>query len=265
MAWKAATELPKDYDIIVVDEGQDFTANQYRAVVNSLKEDSCLICVIDTAQKIYLNGFTWAECGINATQYSPYSLTRNFRNPREVARLAAKLLEAVHIDEDGVRPEQDSPDAPSAVPILLIGEFSKQMDYIIEKIPTFLAHGESCAILFKSERWSRFAKQRLTEANLDFLSITRESEWPEDDVDLVISTMHSAKGLEFDHVFIPGINNVLFPSSYPGGDEAVQQDRRLLAMAIGRARKTVTLGEKSGEESGYFNNMDESILRRIRL
>lgn len=265
VAWKAATELPKDYDIIVVDEGQDFTANQYRAVVNSLKEDSCLICVIDTAQKIYLNGFTWAECGINATQYSPYSLTRNFRNPREVARLAAKLLEDVHIDEDGVRPEQGSPDAPSSVPVLLIGRFSEQMDYIIEKIPAFLARGESCAILFKSQRWSDYATQRLREANLDFLSITRESEWPDDDVNLVISTMHSAKGLEFDHVFMPGINNVLFPSSYPGGDEAVQQDRRLLAMAIGRARKTVTLGEKSGEESCYFTNMDESILRRIHL
>lgn len=265
VAWKAATELPKDYDIIVVDEGQDFTANQYRAVVNSLKEDSCLICVIDTAQKIYLNGFTWSECGINATQHSPYSLTRNFRNPREVARLAAKLLEDVHIDGDGVRPEQDSPDAPSAVPVLLIGKFSRQMDYIIGKIPAFLARGESCAILFKSQKWSDYATQRLTEANLDFLSITRESEWPDDDVNLVISTMHSAKGLEFDHVFMPGINNLLFPSNYLGGDEAVQQDKRLLAMAIGRARKTVTLGEKSGEESGYFNNMDESILRRILL
>lgn len=265
IAWQACSSHPSKYDIIVVDEGQDFTANQYRAVVNSLKDDSCLICVIDTAQKIYLNGFTWTECGIDAVRNKPFTLKRNFRNTKEISLLAAKILESVTIDNDGVMPEQNASISSETIPLLLIGVFSKQINYMIQEIKEYLSKGESCVILFKSEKWSQYTKRKLKENNIEFNSITRESEWPNNDINLVISTMHSAKGLEFDHVFIPGINSKLFPTSYPNGDEAIQQDRRLLAMAIGRARKTVTLGEKYEEKSGYFDNIDESILKRICL
>ena len=136
---------------------------------------------------------------------------------------------------------------------------------MIHEIKKHLSKGESCAILFKSERWSQYTKEKLQENDIIFNSITRESEWPNNNINLAISTMHSAKGLEFDHVFMPGINKTLFPVSYSKGDEAIQQDRRLLAMAIGRARKTVTLGEKYEEKSGYFDNIDASILKRIWL
>lgn len=230
-----------------------------------MKDDSCLICVIDTAQKIYLNGFTWTECGIDAVRNKPFTLKRNFRNTKEISLLAAKILESVTIDNDGVMPEQNASISSETIPLLLIGVFFKQINYMIQEIKEYLSKGESCAILFKSEKWSQYTKRKLKENNIEFNSITRESEWPNNDINLVISTMHSAKGLEFDHVFIPGINSKLFPTSYSNGDEAIQQDRRLLAMAIGRARKTVTLGEKYEEKSGYFDNIDASILKRICL
>lgn len=265
IAWNANVCSKKVYDIIVVDEGQDFTANQYRTVVNSLVDESCLICVIDTAQKIYLNGFTWAECGIDARTYTPNTLQVNFRNTKQISILAAKMLEGVDIGDDGVVPQYHNSTHTGEIPILLVGKFSKQMDYIVEKIRLYDSLEESCAILLKSDNWTNEVRSRLLQEGIDYYSITRDDMWPEENINLVISTMHSAKGLEFDHVFMPGINNVLFANYSESDQEYEQQDRRLLAMAIGRGRKTVTLGEKPTEESKYFTDIDNSILQRVAV
>ncbi|SCM73179.1 3'-5' exonuclease [Desulfovibrio sp. 86] len=265
VAWHANTVSHLSYDIIVVDEGQDFTANQYRAIVNSLAEDSSLICVIDTAQKIYLNGFTWMECGIDARRHTPVTLSANFRNTQEIASLAAEILSNVTIDEDGVLPVRHYTMRTGGLPVLLRGNFSHQMDYIIDRIRCHLAAGESCAVLLRSSNWDSEVKRRIRLAGFEFASITCEDSWPEENINLVISTMHSAKGLEFDHVFMPGINEQLFPQYSDSAQEHEHRDRRLLAMAIGRARHTVTLGEKPGEESHYFNAIDIGTLQRISV
>ena len=55
-------------------------------------------------------------------------------------------------------------------------------------------------------------------------------------------TVHSAKGLEFDHVFIIGLEEGLFPhsNSLDNADE-VEEERRLCYVAVTRAKKTLTL------------------------
>lgn len=265
IAWQASVKIQKKYDIFVVDEGQDFTANQYRAVVKSLTDASCLICVIDTAQKIYLNGFTWTECGMDIRKAASHTLRVNFRNTRQIAALAAAMLSGVEIDDNGVIPQFHSSMQDGEVPLLLVGKFTQQMDYIVEKILQYTSKNESSAVMLKCDRWTGEIKRRLTGAGLEYASITREDSWPGACINVVISTMHSVKGIEFDHVFMPGINNTFFPDYGDTGLEAEQQDRRLLAMAIGRAKKTVTLGEKPTEESPYFKNIDDRILQRVRV
>ena len=52
------------YDIIIADECQDFSGNELRAVYNHLKVEHSLTLVIDSAQRIYVRGFTWREVGI---------------------------------------------------------------------------------------------------------------------------------------------------------------------------------------------------------
>ena len=56
-------------------------------------------------------------------------------------------------------------------------------------------------------------------------------------------TVHSAKGLEFDYVFITGLEEGLFPhdNSLKNDDGGLEEERRLMYVAITRARKRLHL------------------------
>ena len=59
---------------------------------------------------------------------------------------------------------------------------------------------------------------------------------------IVMMTMHSAKGLEFPHVFLVGFEDGLFPGMRAIGDtEEMEEERRLCYVAITRAKKTLSI------------------------
>ncbi len=60
---------------------------------------------------------------------------------------------------------------------------------------------------------------------------------------LRLMTVHAAKGLEFDHVFITGLESGLFPHERGGDatDDEREEERRLFYVALTRARKRVHL------------------------
>jgi DNA helicase-2/ATP-dependent DNA helicase PcrA len=59
-----------------------------------------------------------------------------------------------------------------------------------------------------------------------------------------LMTIHAAKGLEFDNVFIPGFEDGLFPhqrSLDDSGPKALEEERRLAYVAITRAKKKLVI------------------------
>ena len=57
-------------------------------------------------------------------------------------------------------------------------------------------------------------------------------------------TLHAAKGLEFDHVFLPGWEEGLFPHVRcieEQGKKGVEEERRLAYVGLTRAKKTSTI------------------------
>ncbi len=64
----------------------------------------------------------------------------------------------------------------------------------------------------------------------------------ENDDAAVMMTMHSAKGLEFPHVFLVGFEDGLFPGMRAIGDtEEMEEERRLCYVAITRAKENLTI------------------------
>jgi DNA helicase-2/ATP-dependent DNA helicase PcrA len=77
-----------------------------------------------------------------------------------------------------------------------------------------------------------------------------------DDEQLRLSTIHQAKGLEFDVVFVIMLCEGLFPSERSGDtSEGVEEERRLMYVAITRARNELYLSYPL-VRAGYGNSGD---------
>jgi DNA helicase-2/ATP-dependent DNA helicase PcrA len=68
---------------------------------------------------------------------------------------------------------------------------------------------------------------------------------------VTLSTIHAAKGLEWDSVFLAGLNEGLLPISYAKTELAIYEERRLFYVGITRARKELSLSySKRGGGTG---------------
>ncbi|HUR90148.1 MAG TPA: 3'-5' exonuclease, partial [Ramlibacter sp.] len=87
-----------------------------------------------------------------------------------------------------------------------------------------------------------------------------------------LMTVHSAKGLEFDCVFITGLEEGLFPSERSMSDiDGLEEERRLMYVAITRARKRLYLSHSQTRllhgqtrynvRSRFFDELPEEALK----
>ncbi len=79
---------------------------------------------------------------------------------------------------------------------------------------------------------------------LEHVSLVMDNEAKSDAEKLTIMTIHAAKGLEFDHLFLVGWEEGVFPSQRAldeGGLAALEEERRLAYVAITRARRRCTI------------------------
>ncbi len=79
---------------------------------------------------------------------------------------------------------------------------------------------------------------------LEHVSLVMDNEGARDDAKVTIMTIHAAKGLEFDKVFLVGWEEGVFPSQRAldeGGLNSLEEERRLAYVAITRARQSATI------------------------
>ena len=105
-------------------------------------------------------------------------------------------------------PDPDKSVFEGQTPEVLAGPFG----YMLDRVAPYLEAPETVAILQpRGGEWFAFARQELRRRGLPFCELTRNGDWPTGPEQIALSTIHSAKGLEFDHVLLPCLNQEVTP------------------------------------------------------
>jgi DNA helicase-2/ATP-dependent DNA helicase PcrA len=75
---------------------------------------------------------------------------------------------------------------------------------------------------------------------------------------VTLASLHAAKGLEWDAVFLVGLSEGLMPISFADSPEAVDEERRLLYVGITRAREHLALSWSTARTPGGRANRKPS-------
>ncbi|WP_417639236.1 UvrD-helicase domain-containing protein, partial [Citrobacter freundii] len=111
------------YEIIIVDETQDFSANQLRAIKHHLADYHTITFVTDTIQRIYARGFTWSEAGFDVRPERTHRLKINYRNTKQIAKFAASFLRGINVEDDGSIPNLHEAITDGILPEVICGMY----------------------------------------------------------------------------------------------------------------------------------------------
>jgi DNA helicase II / ATP-dependent DNA helicase PcrA len=81
---------------------------------------------------------------------------------------------------------------------------------------------------------------------------------------VTLASLHAAKGLEWESVYIIGVSEGLVPISYARGADAVEEERRLLYVGITRARTRLCLSWAERQRDGGSARQPSRFLADLR-
>ena len=107
--------------------------------------------------------------------------------------------------------------------------------------PEDVARMENLEELVRAVAESMEAGETFTDF-LDAAALVSDADQFEGKPGVTLITLHSTKGLEFDHVFLTGMEEGICPHSRSiGEDKGIEEERRLVYVGMTRARQSLTL------------------------
>jgi len=195
-------------------------------------------------------------------------LLEHYRNDREGEDRLENLDELVNAAESFVMQEGFGREAPGMVPLVSAPEALTQSpasqgltgDALTAVDAEFGDTGETLSPL------QAFLTHAALEAGDNMAAAGQDA--------IQLMTVHSSKGLEFDCVFITGMEEGLFPHENSMSDhEGLEEERRLMYVAITRARKRLYLSHSQTRmlhgqtrynlKSRFFDELPEECLKYL--
>ncbi len=215
------------YDLILLDEGQDFSNDMFRVITALMnKKTNHLMIAIDENQDIYKPNRTWQDAGIDAKGRIK-NLTAVYRNTKQIYRLAGSLI-GLNLSVATKKDHQErifddtcTMDGPNPEIIRFDG-YPAMTQAVAGQIEAILAQGNvpssEIAVLYTHKGISSITDTTMPElvkAALESRGILSnwiaEDYWAKKAYDIstnniAISTIHSVKGMDFHCVFLVGLD-----------------------------------------------------------
>ena len=258
------------FDHVVIDEAQDFHAAHWRFLRAAVAEGrNDIFLAEDPHQRIYGQHLVLSHYGVPTRGRASRRLTRNYRTTAETLRYALDILEGTEWKDaedstdktSGTRSLRHGP-TPLVVPVKTEAH---QVDAIIAQIESWKQEVEDrtgdgdvsskihVGVLTRSKNQVRSMTTMLSAAGLDVTDSRQATVAAEHET--AVMTMHSAKGLEFTHVILLGVDAATMPQQFrmrgladAEKEDILQRERALLYVAASRARDALmvtVLGEPS--------------------
>lgn len=251
------------YKHIVVDEGQDLSPIMIKSLVNAIPENGTFTFFGDVAQQIYGSRLSWREAGLKITRNKIWYFDRNYRNSKEIAEFALSLSNSKYFTDrlDLVSPVL--PSASSPLPGLLkFNDNEKELDWIINAAIR-QSGNQSIAILMRTRQLVSKMEEMLKKKHFNPQVLKNKMGYLNLEAKISIGTYHSAKGLEFDMVFLPCCSSQYIPSddrikAYEDRTEALKEEIKLLYVAVTRAKRGLIISY-SGEKTELLNEVDGNL------
>ena len=111
---------------------------------------------------------------------------------------------------------------------------------------------------------------------LEHVSLVTSIDENNEDNKVSLMTLHAAKGLEYDYVFLPGWEEGLFPHQKTideTGNKGIEEERRLAYVGITRAKKCVNISTSLSRrfqnnwmpslQSRFIEELDEALIKHV--
>lgn len=231
----AADTVGRRYRHIVVDEAQDLSPESIRSLAGAIPADGSLTLFADYAQQIYGQRISWRSCGLQVAKVEVF--LDNYRNSPEIARLAIAMAQMPHFTDSADLVEPRAPQrAAGAKPTLAGCSSPEEEAKMVAASAGSFRRLSRVGVLARTRAEARVAVSGLAGVRMLHDNLSRWEIGP----GVYAGTYHSAKGLEFDVVFLPFCGADRSPDRDTikafGYDEAASRESRLLYVGVTRAR-----------------------------
>ena len=256
--FQAHPENKPKYEYILIDEGQDFKLNVSQ-LLHMLSDN--IFVAGDTSQSLYVDITDWHQLSEWWKAEQSSILIKNYRNPKTVANIAAVFLNASPIEQ--VQFLESVQDRPSeAKPVWYQVDSAEEQTQKIKALVDQARGATRIGILFKEWEQLEREKSRL-EAQGVALQVAysnthqrRASYDFENTSAPILTTIHSAKGLEFDWVILPDLTTEVWDKTTNDS-----QQRRLFFVALTRAKSNLYLISQKEQECMYLKEIPSDLLQ----
>ena len=282
-----AKRIRRQIGWLTVDEYQDVSPLQHLLMTRWLGSNRNICVVGDPAQTIYsFAGATSYYLEHFGKEFAPLTadiaLNRDYRSVSPIVGYANRVLGGSAQRQDYIRLESGR-GTGSRVMSRIYETDAAEAQAVARQISRILAQGgnaSDCAVLTRVGGQQTLVAQALKQANIPY-RLRRNMNWQSSALAgtarqetaetsnagveqlgvekgrVTISTIHAAKGLEYKHVFVIGLSEGLLPYKPQSDDGDVEEERRVLYVALTRAEDTLHLSfaKRSDSQTTYVRRL----------